>query len=48
MIDNDFRLDDLKLIKVLLERKSPFLDDIRKVYDEVKGLLNCIYFHVIP
>lgn len=48
IIDNDFRLDDLTLIKHLKSVESPFLSKIREVYDETKDILNTRVQHVFP
>lgn len=48
IIDKDFRLDDISLIVELKKRNSPFLDDIVKVYDVVKPILNTRLPSVFP
>ncbi|WP_027127331.1 HD domain-containing protein [Gelidibacter mesophilus] len=48
IIDNDFRLDDLTLIKHLKSIESPFLSKIQEVYDEIKDILNTRVQHVFP
>ncbi len=45
-IDNDNRLDDITLIKHLKGRNSIFLDDIAKVYNAVKDILNTRIPHI--
>ncbi len=48
IIDTDPSLDDLPLVKLLAERKSPFLPKIKEVYEQVKDVLNHRVQHVFP
>lgn len=47
-IDNDFKLDDITLIKHLKNIKSPFLPKIQEIYSGVKDILNTRVQFVFP
>jgi molecular chaperone HtpG len=48
IVDTDFKLDDLALVKHLKSLDSPFLPKIQDVYDQVKDTLNSRVQHVFP
>jgi hypothetical protein len=47
-IDTDFKMDDLTLIKHLKKLDSPFLPNIKEVYEQVKDILNSRVQHIFP
>jgi molecular chaperone HtpG len=38
--DTDLRIEELTLVKLLKDKQSPFFDNVMKVYNEVKEILN--------
>lgn len=48
IIDKDYKLDDISLIKYLKEKNSPFLGNIADIYNNAKEILNNRIVHIFP